>query len=287
MRSAADIIDFTRFLISEKTAKYFRNGHLCSCASAAQNRIAAMLRKEDAGFFETYYDYTMTANIGYYSLPSFFKAPILLERIDGNYANNPKEIPHRRVRGVSARSSDVTWDIKGDYIWINPAPTSTTPQYRLWYNHYLPDMLYCAVGTCSGTSIELAQTADADNDYRLPIAVDDYYNDLTVEMATGDEIAEVRTVEDYDGDTRTITLSSALSGNPSSGEIISSHIQLPEDFWEAMCLLSAHLSRARDREGRFIYGREFVESLKYVLPEAQMRLSTMGEVQLSSVDGVT
>lgn len=286
MRSSADLIEFTRFLIAEKTSRHFRNGHLNSCLSAAQNRIAAMLRKEDAGFFETYQDYDAVANQGNYSLPSFFKSPVLVERVDGNYASNPKRIPHRREKEPASRSSNTTWDIKGSEIWFYPAPTSATPDYRLWYKHSLPDMLYGPVGTVSGTSCQLAQAADAEDDYRLAIAVDDYYNGLTIEMIDGDEIGETRTVSDYDGDTRVITLSSAFSGDPSPGEIISSHIQIPEDMWECLGLMAANLSRARDREGRYIYGREFVEAIKYYLPESQLRLAGKGQVHVYSIDGV-
>jgi hypothetical protein len=286
VRSSADLIEFTRFLIGEKTSRYFRNGHLCSCLSAAQHRIAAMLRKADSGFFETYEDYTMVADQGNYDLPGFFKSPLKVERIDGNYATTPKEINHRRQTAPGGRSSFTTWDIKGNEIWFSPAPTSATPQYRLWYSFYLPDMLYCHLGTGSDqNTIVLASTPDAEDDYRLAVAVDDYYNSLTVEMISGDESGETAVVSDYDGEARTLELAVGFSGNASAGEIISSHIQIPEDMWEPLALLAAHLSRARDREGRYIYGREFSESIKFTIPEAMLRLSGMGEVQLYGVDG--
>lgn len=287
MRSSADLIDFTRFLIGEKTSRYFRNGHLNSCLSASQNRIAALLRKADAGFFETYEDYTMVVDQRNYDLPSFFKSPLYVERIDGNYANDPREVTHRRIASPAARASDTTWDIKGDEIMFYPTPQSTTPQYRLWYSYYLPDLLYCHLDSGSDqNTIVLASSADTEDDYRLAVPVDDYYNDLTVEMISGDESGETAVVSDYDGDTRTLELDVGFSGSPGSGEIISSHIQIPEDMWESMALLAAHLSRARDREGRYIYGREFIESLKYVMPEAQLRLGSQGAVHLYSIDGV-
>jgi len=135
-------------------------------------------------------------------------------------------------------------------------------------------------------TLKLTQTADAEDDYRIPIGIDDYYNGVTVEMATGGEVGEPSVVSDYVSATGTLELTTDLSGSPSAGEIVTSHIQVPEDMWEPLTLLSAHLSRARDREGRYIYGREFMESIKYTLPEAMLRLSGMGEVQLYGVDGV-
>ncbi len=53
----------------------------------------------------------------------------------------------------------------------------------------------------SGTSIQLAAAASA---------VDDYYNDCTIDIVAGAGLGQSRTVVDYDGGTQTATLSSAL-----------------------------------------------------------------------------
>lgn len=287
MRNASDLVDFTRYLISERTARYFRNGPLVNCLSAAQNRIAALLRMESAGFFEDSVDYDMVVDQTEYDLPAFFKAPLKLERVDGNFADYPKEIPHRRNMAPGGRSSDATWDIKAGKLEIHPPPTSATPDYRLWYSYSLPDMVY---GLCpqasSSASVYLATTNETNDDYRAALAIDDYYNGLTFEITAGTGIGQSMLASDYTGSTRLLTVSAAPSVPLDDTSYYASHIQVPEDFWEPLCLLAANLSRVRDKDGNYVYGREFVESLKYLLSDARLRLSGLGEVRLYSADGV-
>lgn len=278
---------FTRFLIAEKTSRYFRGGHLFSALSAGQNRIAALLRTEDAGFFETYHDYTMVAGQRNYDLPLRFKAPIHVERIDGNFASAPKEIRLRRTRPPGARSSGTTYDIIGKQIFFDPAPPSTTPEYRLWYSYSLPDLAYGVMpATSTVSAIKLAATAQTDNDYYPAIPIDDYYNGITFEILDGDRIGDTFVAEDYVGATRVVTPVTDLAGVPGTATY-ATHIQVDEDLWEALCLMAAHLSRIRDKDGNYLFGREFISAWQTLVGDARLRLGTLGEVKLYGVDGVT
>ncbi len=287
MRNAFDLMTFTRFLVAEKTSRFFRSGHLISALSAAQNRVAALLRTEDAGFFETYYDYTMVADQRNYDLPMHFKAPVHVERIDGNFAQAPMEIYLRRTKAPGARSSMVTYDIIGKEIFFDPAPSSITPQYRLWYTFNLPDMAY-GVAPAGGTvsNVLLAATADTNQDYFAAVPINDYYNGLTFEVISGTAAGEIFVVDDYVGATRAITPVTDLGTALVATDVYASHIQVDEDLWEPLCLMAAHLSRIRDKDGNYLYGREFIQAWQTLVGDTRLRLSTKGEVRLYSVDGV-
>ena len=286
MRNSFDLMTFTRFLIAEKTSRYFRSGHIFSSLSAAQNRIAALLRSEDAGFFQTYIDYTMVADQRNYDLPVHFKAPVHVERIDGNFAKYPPEVRLRRTRPPGARSSDTTYDIIGKEIFFDPAPSSTTPKYRLWYSHSLPDLAYGVMpATSTVSAIKLASAAGTDDAYFPAVPIDDYYNGLSIEILSGDQLGDVFVVDDYAGSTRIVTPVTDLTGVPGAATY-ASHIQVDEDMWEALCLMAAHLSRIRDKDGNYMFGREFISAWQTLVGDTRLRLSTLGEVKVYGVDGV-
>lgn len=288
MRNAFDLMTFTRFLIAEKTSRYFRSGHIVSALSAAQNRIAALLRTEDAGFFETYYDYdSLVVDQPNYDLPIHFKAPTYVERVDGNFAANPLEIRMRRTKSPGGRSNDVTYDIIGNEIHFHPRPSSSTPTYRLWYVYSLPDLAYGNVKDgCAADSVLLASAADSDQNYFAAVPIDDYYNGVTFEVVSGTAAGEIFVVDDYAGSTRTITPVSNLGTTPVLDDVYASHIQIDEDLWECLCLMAAHLSRVRDKDGNYLFGKEFISAWQTLVGDTRLRLNTMGEVRLYGVDGV-
>jgi len=279
---------FTRFLIAEKTSRYFRTGHIVNALSAAQNRIAALLRTEDAGFFETYYDYdSLVVDQRNYDLPIRFKAPTYVERIDGNFANAPLEIEMRRTKAPGARSSDTTYDIIGKEIFFDPAPRTTTPTYRLWYVFSLPDIAYgqAPAGGAVG-NVLLAPTADSDQNWFAAVPIDDYYNGLTFEVVSGTAAGEIFVADDYVGSTRAITPVTDLGTALAAADVYASHIQIDEDLWEPLTLMAAHISRVRDKDGNYMFGKDFIAAWQTLVGDTRLRLSTMGEVKLYSVDGV-
>jgi len=288
MRNAFDLMTFTRFLIAEKTSRYFRTGHVVNALSAAQNRVAALLRTEDAGFFSTYYDYdSLVVDQPNYDLPMHFKAPMLVERVDGNFAESPVEVRLRRTKTQAARSSDTTYDIIGSEIHFHPRPSSATPTYRLWYTFSLPDLAYGTMpaGSAAG-NILLAATADSNQDYFAAVPIDDYYNNLTFEVTAGVQAGSIFVVSDYVGSTRAITPVTNLAGAPDDTSVYASHIQVDEDLWECLCLMAAHLSRVRDKDGNYLFGREFISAWQTLVGDTRLRLNTMGEVRLYGIDGV-
>ena len=287
MRNAFDLMTFTRFLIAEKASRYFRTGHIISSLSAAQNRVAALLRTEDAGFFIRSEDYDMVVNQPNYDLPIHFKSPVLVERVDGNFAENPLEVRLRRSRSPGARSSDTTYDIVGKEIRFSPRPQSATPDYRLWYVHSLPDLAYGTMPSGSTASaIKLATAAGTNNDYLAAVPIDDYYNGVTFEITSGTRAGDIFVVSDYVGSTRTITPVTNLAGAPDDSSVYASHIEIDEDLWEPLCLMAAHLSRVRDKDGNYLFGREFISAWQTLVGDTRLRLNTKGEVRLYGVDGV-
>jgi len=288
MRNAFDLMTFTRFLIAEKTSRYFRTGHIVNALSAAQNRVAALLRTEDAGFLSTYYDYdSLVVDQPNYDLPIHFKAPMLVERVDGNFAETPVEIRLRRTKTQAARSSDTTYDIIGSEIHFHPRPSSATPTYRLWYTYSLPDLAYGqapAGGTVS--NVLLAATADSDQNWFAAVPLDDYYNTMTFEVVSGTAAGEVFVVDDYVGSTRAITPVANVGTALVAADVYASHISVDEDLWECLCLMAAHLSRVRDKDGNYLFGREFISAWQTLVGDTRLRLNTMGEVRLYGIDGV-
>ena len=287
MRNAFDLMTFTRFLIAEKTSRYFRTGHIVNALSAAQNRVAALLRTEDAGFFVRSVDYDMVVDQPNYDLPIHFKSPLMVERVDGNFAENPVEVRLRRAKSPGGRSNDTTYDIKGKEIFFHPRPYSATNDYRLWYVHSLPDLAYGTMpaGSAAG-NILLAATADTDQNYFAGVPIDDYYNELTFEITAGVQAGSIFVVDDYVGSTRAITPVTNLAGAPDDTSVYASHIEVDEDLWEPLCLMAAHLSRVRDKDGNYMFGKEFIAAWQTLVGDTRLRLSTMGEVRLYGVDGV-
>lgn len=72
--------------------------------------------------------------------------------------------------------------------------------------------LIAATGALEATPTSTSLQTD------LPEATDDHYNNMVFVMTSGDEAGEARRIDDYTGLTGTITLETALSGSPTSGE---------------------------------------------------------------------
>lgn len=153
---------------------------------------------------------TLTPSSSLVTLPNDCAKPVYME----DYSSGV-EIPLRgtvRERRMTRPETSARFAgyvdayLVGGYIEINQS--SYSDQVTLWYQQRVPDLHFGEAGSGSGASTLIF---DSDNE---PSLVDDYYNNVTVEVmtATGADIRS--SISDYTGSSGTAT----ITGTPAEGD---------------------------------------------------------------------
>jgi len=163
------------------------------------------------------------------TLPSNCAKPVYMEEVSSGY-----EIPitgsirNRRITRLPGTTLEGTLGIDAyllkDSIEINQ--DSFTNQVRLWYYKRRPDPHFGTGGSSSGA---LALQLDVDKN---PRNLDDYYNDIDVEIIDGTGEYTIDTISDYDGGTHIAVVTGTYANDSVYGTII----DLPEEALEYLIM---------------------------------------------------
>lgn len=180
--------------------------------SQAQDFIFDTISDLRPEILSNYFDLTLTGASSYYipdSIPFDYEQILFIDDITST--NSP------------VRTSPSSWFDRMEYfegdILTNSVPFSVRDNYiefpyktnnatmRVWYTRRPVPLHYGTVGTVASTTVVLPATPTG-GELRIE---DDYYNGMKI-YSTG----QIRTISDYVGSTRTATISTAWTTNPTS-----------------------------------------------------------------------
>lgn len=198
------------------------------------------------------YHFAAPSGVTYVNLP--LRAFVMKKLWGSNSdADRSRELDHVGVPGV-----DDYWVDGDDPMVLNFGDSNAAN----WFSYYLADLLL--TGALMHTGTLGSQSGAATTELILPSSAtegevfvdDDYYNDAWIYIETGTGAGQRRQVSDYDGDTRTITLSSAWTAPPVSGDTYCIETSIMSHFQEDLALGAAEYLRGLDESdsgGRMDY----------------------------------
>ncbi len=218
--NAYDMLQLLRDNIHEATATHWSDVNLVRRLNQAQNRVAQLVAMSPGQWLVK--SKSVTASNSVITLPDDCSKPLYLEDANGNPIHWLGSVTHRRVSRAAGTSIDIgareAYPLMST-IEVNEDSFGDT--CTLWYLRRVPNLHTGTAGTNSGSS-----ALEFDSDLNL-VYLDDYYNDVTVEVIDQSSgIVDIRsTISDYVASTRIAT----ISGIPSSGDLYGTISVLPEE----------------------------------------------------------
>lgn len=261
----------------------------------AQQEIVRSIVKEDASFYVSRHDISLVADQGLYDLP--INARMGTRIIFAENLSDPtqQDIPPAELRqylgiespGIVNLTDHWHFIMEGAQVRITPTPPSSVASaIRLWYVPTYGNMLEGNPSAVSSTSLAFFTT---EPDYTINFGKtdrrDDFYNNMEVRITAGTGVGQTRTITDYAGATRTITVS-AWSTDPDTSSTFAIMSPVPEDHHAALSVRAAMMmavkNRNREREiGDLYYGNLNDRGLFY---ELMGWIQTRQEARLETVD---
>ena len=194
------------------------NEQILKAINKAQLLLHAFLFKRDAGLFLTEADLTGVNSV--YTLPANF-AKLAVFRDDDGKQVYPIHVSQSKRR--QADGSDRLYVRKGNTLVLDK--DGVTDTYKLYYYTKPRDIHMGRLDDGGAQSLTL--------DSRFGKMIDDYYNDMQVEITTGTKFID--TITDYTGSTR----AAVISGTGVQGEFYGLVSELPEPFHALIPLKAA------------------------------------------------
>lgn len=160
-----------------------------------------------------YFDLTLTGASSYYipdSIPFDYEQILFIEDItstDSPVRTSPSSwFDRMEYFEGDILTNSVPFSVRDNYIEFPYKTNSAT--MRVWYTRRPVPLHYGTVGTVGATTVVFPSVSTGGGELRLE---DDYYNGMKI-YSTG----QIRTISDYVGSTRTATISTAWTTNPTS-----------------------------------------------------------------------
>lgn len=250
-----------------------QNDDLDYAINEAYMSRAADLINTHEGYFEEVFPITLIAEQDAYDLPSVFSAgerafvkTTVIQRLVGNswfpLAYRRKYNNAQIATGSQTGDGYIpTYHYRGRQVIFDPPPDSADPDTTRMIYTFMPARLRSST-VAAGASTTTAEALLRMDDGADPR--DDYYNSQKVIIVAGTSNAkgQIRTITDYDGDTKIATLDSAWTNtdsdtsttNPKEGETYSLLIdeQFPELFHELLALDACMSGYLRERASSLV-----------------------------------
>ena len=257
------IADARRHL--DASDKFFSGDEVCDRLHASQQEILRSIAKEDATFFVKTHDLTLVSGTALYDLPLNARLGtrmIFAENNTNDFGLEVNPIDYRHYLSLEAPglvnlSNSWNFMLEGSKVRVTPTPdTSSANAIKVWYTPTYGNMVQGRVDAATNNSANTTLILNSGSpDYVYEFGTidrrDDYYNGMEVRIIDGTGEGQTRTITDYDGTTRTITVDSAWGSNPAnSGGSRSSYCimcPVPEDFHSVVTLRAAMLMSAKNR----------------------------------------
>lgn len=225
-----------------------------------------------------------------YNLPDNLRDVVisLVERTDLDTPSRLREINFQRREEYDTTSATLDLNFGGYYylrgqrIGILPTPSETIANnLQISYVRKVADLSYGTVASGTSTTLKLPTSATAGTTSR----VNDYYNGELVSIISGTGIGQIRTVSDYDGANRLLTLSAAWTTTPLSTSQYSFISPIPERFHEILVSYAqARVYRKnQDRDGYQMEIEHFGNLLQQFIQSIETR--TVDEPKYINITG--
>ena len=245
--------------------KFFSGPEVCDRLHASQQEILRSITKEDPTFFVSTYDLSLIGGQALYDLPLNARLGTRMIFAE-NKANTlglevmPIDFRHYlqlEAPGLTNLSNTWNFMLEGGKVRVTPTPTSSSSNaIKIWYVPTFGNMVQGRVDSATNSSASTTLILNSMSpDYIYEFGTidrrDDFYNGMQVQIIDGTGVGQTRTITDYNGSTRTITVDSAWGTNPAnSGAGRSSYsidCPVPEDFHSVVSLRAAMLMSAKNR----------------------------------------
>ena len=252
------IVDARRHL--DASSKFFSGAEVADRLFAAQQEILRSMVKEDPTFFVDTHDLTLVSGQALYDIPLNARLGtrmILAENTANDFGLEVEPIDFTHYLALEAPglvNLSNTWNfmLEGQKIRVTPTPSSAG-SIKIWYTPSYGNMLQGRVEGVTNSTLTLNSTAP---DYVWEFGTidrrDDYYNGMEIRITDGHGVGQSRTITDYNGSTRVVTVDSnwstvpAVSGGDRSTYSIMSPV--PEDFHSVVSLRAALLMSPKNRK---------------------------------------
>jgi len=257
----AEMIDDFRNHLDAVGDNFFAGAEVCQRLHAAQQEILRQITRQDPSFYVTTYDLSLTANTNLYNLPLNARLGsriIFTENRQGSLEGT--EIPPADLRdyfsvnqpGIINLTQFYKFIMQGNQVRIEPTPSSSTSNaLRLWYIPTFGNMIQGRPSAVDATSLTMfTTTPNYTSNYGVIDRRDDFYNGMTVEIIAGTGIGQVRTITDYTGSTRVLTVDTWTTNPDTSGDNISTFLikcPVPEDHHHLVSLRAAMIGAIKNR----------------------------------------
>lgn len=216
--NTSEMVTILRDFVGEASAAHWSDLNLLRRLNMAQRRIA-LWTMEAAGDWLVQ-SVAVTPVAGVITLPARCAKPVALEETSsGNPIVIRGTVRERKVgRQVGLTSfNPLEAYFQAGKLVVNQ--DSYTEPCTLWYQERIPDLL-TGTGDTGSTANALVFAAAV-----APVMIDDYYNDVDVEIVSGTGIGTIAEITDFVASTRTATVSGTFSTDSVYGTIS----RLPEE----------------------------------------------------------
>ena len=278
----------------DASARFFTGEEVMDRLPTAQQEIIRSIVKEDASFYVARFDLSTVADQGLYDLP--LNARMGTRIIFAENLNEPtkQDIPPAELRhylgiespGIVNLSDHWHFIMEGHQVRITPTPPSAISNaIRMWYVPTFGNMLEGNPSAVGSTTLAFFTTdPDYTTNYGKVDRRDDFYNGMEVRITDGTGVGQTRTITDYNGSTRPITVA-AWTTEPDTSSPFAIVSPVPEDHHAALsaraAMIMAVKNRNRERELSDIYYGSvndrglFYELMGWIQSRQESRLETV------------
>ncbi len=200
-----DMLKDLRANCGEKTASHWTDKELLAKLNRGQNKINMEVSMSPSDWLVTSASVTPSSSV--ITLPADCAKPVYLEETtSGKAISFNSTVRERRVTRASGTSLELgaleAYTLMST-IEVNQSSYGTA--CTLWYQIRVPDLHTGTASAGSAQSITLDTTDGIDETGLGARAVDDYYNNMEIEIVTGTGSPSIVTISDYTGSTRVAT----------------------------------------------------------------------------------
>lgn len=212
--------------IGEEAAAHWGDNDVLRKLNSAQRRVANMFILSPGDWLVKSADLTPVASI--ITLPTDCAKPVYMEEKTSGYEislkGNIRDRNLTRVAGAVVYEGAVEAYMLKDTIEVNQ--DSYTTEVTLWYQQRVPDLHTGAAGSNSAATILEFQLTNE------PRRVDDYYNDVSIEIVDGTGTGIIEDISDYTGSTYRATIVGTVAEDDNYGTVS----VLPEEAHDLIVL---------------------------------------------------
>ena len=212
--NAYSMLELLRDQVGEASASHWSDINLVRRLNVAQRKVGVLVGSYPGPWLEKNVDLTPVASV--ITLPQDCSKPVYLEETSsGKPISWLGNVRTRRVSRTLGVSLDWTGAIEAyperNTLVVNQA--SYVTGVTLWYDQRVPDLVTGTAAAGAATSLTLPDNANTKR-------VDDYYNDVAVEVEAGTGAGTVGdSISDYDGATRVATVTGTYDDDSEFGTI--------------------------------------------------------------------